>query len=167
MNILLLLLCVVVPDLQLMIVFAVSPVLAIFALWCPWFMPRDTATEFRFQYWGFPFGLCHRTVAPCCGIWTSPSTCTRWAEKANPPSSTRSPSLPTDTGCVLPRDLPSRSGLVTFDHELIKFDVASSWLRDETSNLFKIFFFFFFFFFQEAMNNEQEFLSVICAVQEA
>ena len=37
------------------------------------------------------------------------STCTPWTEA---PSSTHSPSAPTDTGCVLPQGLASRSGYV-------------------------------------------------------
>ncbi len=48
-----------------------------------------------------------RTDRPCSGIWTKASICTRWTAVM---SSTRSPSVPTDTGCVPPPDRASRSG---------------------------------------------------------
>lgn len=48
-----------------------------------------------------------RTDRPCSGIWTKASICTRWTAVM---SSTRSASVPTDTGCVPPQDRASRSG---------------------------------------------------------
>lgn len=58
-----------------------------------------------------------RTDRPCSGIWTKASICTRWTAVM---SSTRSASVPTDTGCVPPQDRASRSGY----HQLSKHTVS-------------------------------------------